>query len=165
MGLTTIDEGDIWKVCCFWEVCHSGIGKSEHFCFPFITIVNIKISITYRTHHPTNYTPYQEYLYKRVKGYKEDFVSPIGYRKITKLFNSEGLKSPTNKTFYPSLIQSIYKKGKRREKRLSSEVRVEKSMEVKQIGNDKVRYYLKWKTQLHLVFQFPIKFLPTQPYL
>jgi len=40
------------------------------------------------------------------------------------------------------LIQSIYKKGKRREKRLSSEVRVEKSMEVKQIGNDKVRYYL-----------------------
>ena len=125
------------------SVCHSGIGKLYGFCFPFITIVNIKISITYRTHHPTNYTPYQEYLYKRVKEYKEHYVSPIGYRKITKIFNSEGLKSPTNKTFYPSLIQSIYKKGKRREKRLSSEVRVEKSMEVKQIGNDKVRYYLK----------------------
>ena len=122
---------------------HSGIGKSEHFCFPFITIVNIKISITYRTHHPTNYSPYQQYLYKRVKGYKEHYVSPIGYRKITKIFNSEGLKSPTNKTFYPSLIQSIYKKGKIREKRLSSEVRVEKSMEVKQIGNDKVMFYLK----------------------
>ena len=25
MGLTTIDEGDIWKVCCFWEVCHDSI--------------------------------------------------------------------------------------------------------------------------------------------
>ena len=117
--------------------------KLEGFCYPFITIVKIRISITYRSHHPTNYTPYQEYLYKRVKGYKENFVSPIGYRKITKLFNSEGLKSPTNKTFYPSLIQSIYKKGKIREKRLNSEVRVEKSMEVKQIGNDKVRFYLK----------------------
>jgi len=115
----------------------------EGFRYPFITIVNIRISITYRTHHPTNYTPYQEYLYKRVKGYKEDSVTPIGYRKITKIFNSEGLKSPTNKTFYPSLIQSIYKKGKIREKRLNSKVRVEKSMEVKQIGNDKVRYYLK----------------------
>ena len=117
--------------------------KLEGFCYPFITIVNIKISITYRTHHPTNYTPYQEYLYKRVKGYKEHSVTPIGYRKITKLFNSEGLKSPTNKTFYPSLIQSIYKKGKIREERLNSKVRVEKSMEVKQIGNDKVRFYLK----------------------
>ena len=74
--------------------------------------------------------------------YKENIVSPIGYRKITKIFNSEGLKSPTNKTFYPSLIQSIYKKGNIRKKRLSSKVRVEKSMEVKQIGNDKVRYYL-----------------------
>ena len=125
------------------SVCHSGIVKLEGFCYPFITIVNIKISITYRTHHPTNYTPYQEYLYKRVKGYKEDFVSPIGYRKITKLFNSEGLKSPTNKTFYPSLIQSIYKKGNIRKKRLNSEVRVEESIKVKQIGNDKVSFYLK----------------------
>ena len=124
------------------EEHHRGVTESYGFRYPFITIVNIKISITYRTHHPTNYTPYQEYLYKRVKGYKEHYVSPIGYRKITKLFNSEGLKSPTNKTFYPSLIQSIYKKGKRREKRLNSEVRVEKSMEVNQIGNDKVRFYL-----------------------
>ena len=116
--------------------------KLEGFCYPFITIVNIKISITYRTHQPTNYTPYQEYLYKRVKGYKEDFVTPIGYRKITKLFNSEGLKSPTNKTFYPSLIQSIYKKGKRREERIKYEVEVEKEMFVKHYRNDKVKIYL-----------------------
>tara|TARA_Y100001970_G_C14094791_1_gene782019 strand:- start:817 stop:1173 length:357 start_codon:yes stop_codon:yes gene_type:complete len=117
--------------------------KLEGYCYPFITIVKIKISITYRTHHPTNYTPYQEYLYNRIKKYKEDSVTPIGYRKITKIFNFEGLKSPTNKTFYPSLIQSIYKKGKIRYKRLNSKVRVEKSMEVKQIGNDKVKYYIK----------------------
>jgi len=116
--------------------------KSEHFCYPYLTIVTIIKTITYRNHHPTNYTQYQEYLYKRVKGYKEDFVTPIGYRKITKLFNSEGLKSPTNKTFYPSLIQSIYKKGKRREKRLSSEVVVKKEMFVKRIWNDKVKIYI-----------------------
>ena len=125
------------------SVCHRGVTESYGFRYPFITIVNIRISITFKSHHPTNYSKYQQYLFGRIKGYKEDSVTPIGYRKITKLFNSEGLKSPTNKTFYPSLIQSIYKKGKRREKRLSSEVRVEKSMEVKQIGNDKVRYYLK----------------------
>ena len=117
--------------------------KLEGYCYPFITIVKIKISITYRTHHPTNYTPYQEYLYNRIKGYKEDSVTPIGYRKISKIFNSESLKSPKNKTFYPSLIQSIYRKGKKREERLNSKVRVKKSMEVKQIGNDKVKFYLK----------------------
>ncbi|MDP7027338.1 MAG: hypothetical protein QF380_02895, partial [Candidatus Marinimicrobia bacterium] len=110
---------------------------------PYITLVTIKISITFKSHHPTNYSKYQQYLFDRIKGYKEGFISKIGYRKISKIFNSEGLKSPTNKTFYPSLIQSIYNKGKIREKRLNSEVRVEKSMEVKQIGNDKVKYYLK----------------------
>ena len=126
--------------------------NSEHFCFPFITIVNVSISITYRNHHPTNYTPYQEYLYRRVKGYKESFVSKIGYRKITKIFNSEGLKSPQNKTFYPSLIQSIYKKGKRREERLKSEVRVKRDVEIKTLGNDKVKVYLKMKNEDEKVF-------------
>ena len=130
-------------MCCFRQVRHRGVTELEGFCYPFITIVNIKISITYRTHHPTNYTPYQEYLYKRVKGYKEDFVTPIGYRKISKIFNSEGLKSPTGKTFYPSLVQSIYRKGKMREERLNSEVKVTKKMTVKHYGNDKVRFYLK----------------------
>ena len=125
------------------SVCHRGVTESYGFRYPFITIVNIRISITFKSHHPTKYSKYQQYLFDRIKGYKEDSVTPIGYRKITKIFNSEGLKSPTNKTFYPSLIQSIYKKGKIREKRLNSDVRVEKSMEVKQIGNDKVRYYLK----------------------
>ena len=122
---------------------HRGVTELEGFCYPFITIVNIKISITYRTHPPTNYTPYQEFLYKRVKGYKEDFVTPIGYRKISKIFNSEGLKSPTGKTFYPSLVQSMYRKGKMREERLNSEVKVTKKMTVKHYGNDKVRFYLK----------------------
>ena len=115
----------------------------EGFCYPFITIVNIRISITFKSHHPTNYSKYQQYLFDRIKGYKEHSVTPIGYRKITKIFNSEGLKSPTNKTFYPLLVYSIYKKGMIREQRLNSEVKVEKSMEVKQIGNDKVSYYLK----------------------
>jgi len=75
--------------------------------------------------------------------YKENFVSPIGYRKITKLFNSEGLKSPTNKTFYPSLVHSIYRRGKIREERFNSEVEVKKEMFVKHIGNKEITIYIK----------------------
>ena len=122
---------------------HRGVTKLEGFCYPLLTVVTIRISITFRPHHPTNYSKYQQYLFGRIKGYKEDFVTPIGYRKISKIFNSEGLKSPTGKTFYPSLVQSIYRKGKMREERLNSEVKVTKKMTVKHYGNDKVRYYLK----------------------
>ena len=122
---------------------HRGVTKLEGFCYPLLTVVTIRISITFRSHHPTNYSNYQQYLFGRIKGYKEDFVTPIGYRKISKIFNSEGLKSPTGKTFYPSLIQSIYRKGKMREERLNSKVKVTKKMTVKHYRNDKVRYYLK----------------------
>ena len=125
------------------SIGYRGVTESYGFRYPFITIVNIRISITFKSHHPTKYSKYQQYLFDRIKGYKEHSVTPIGYRKITKIFNSEGLKSPTNKTFYPSLIQSIYNKGNVRIKRLNSEVRVEESIEVKQIGNDKVSFYLK----------------------
>ena len=125
------------------EEHHRGVVKSEHFCYPFLTIVTIIKTITFRSHHPTNYSKYQQYLFRRIKEYKEGFVTPIGYRKISKIFNSEGLKSPTGKTFYPSLVQSIYRKGKMREERLNSEVKVTKKMTVKHYGNDKVRFYLK----------------------
>ena len=126
-----------------FQICHSGIVKLEGFCYPFITIVNIRISITFKSHHPTNYSKYQQYLFGRIKEYKEDFVTPIGYRKITKLFNSEGLKSPTNKTFYPSLVHSIYRRSKIREERFNSEVEVNKEMFVKYIGNKEITIYVK----------------------
>ena len=37
---------------------------------------------------------YQQYLFNRICKYKEDFLTPIGYRKISQIFNDEGLKTP-----------------------------------------------------------------------
>ena len=50
---------------------------------------------------------------------------------------TDGIKNGLQKKFYEN--------GNIRKKRLNSKVRVEKSMEVKQIGNDKVKVYLKMK--------------------
>ena len=99
--------------------------------------------ILFPLHHHTNYTPYQESLFKRVKGYKEHSVTPIGYRKITKIFNSEGLKTPKNKTFKPNHVHSIYKKGKIREERLKSEIDVKREMDVQTYKSDEVDIYVQ----------------------
>ena len=45
-----------------------------------------------------------------------------GYRKITKELNRHHIKSPQRKTFYPSLVQSIWKKIVSREKVMSKPV-------------------------------------------
>ncbi len=69
----------------------------------------------------SNYSEYQEYLYKRICQYKEDFLTPMGYRKISKIFNYEGLKTPRNTEFTNSKVYSMYKKGKIREERINRE--------------------------------------------
>jgi hypothetical protein len=48
-------------------------------------------------------------------------VTPIGYRKISKIFNDEGLKTPRNTDFSNSKVHSMYKKGKIREERVNRE--------------------------------------------
>lgn len=58
-------------------------------------------------------------MFDRIKGYKEDNLTPIGYRKISKIFNDEGLKTPLNTEFTNSKVHSIYKKGKIREERIN----------------------------------------------
>jgi hypothetical protein len=58
-------------------------------------------------------------LFDRIRGYKESFVTPIGYRKISQIFNEEGLKTPRNTEFSNSKVHSIYKKGKIREERIN----------------------------------------------
>ena len=60
----------------------------------------------------------QQYFYDRICKYKEDFLTPIGYRKISKIFNDEGLKTPRNTEFSNSKVHSMYKKGKIREERV-----------------------------------------------
>jgi len=126
------------------QVCHSGVGKSEYYYFTHLHIVTITVTITYKNHYTTNYSKYQQYLFDRIKGYKDDFISGIGYRKITKILNSEGLKTPRNKTFKQNHVHSIYKKGKIREERLNSEIEVTREMDVQTFTSDEVDIYLDW---------------------
>ena len=46
----------------------------------------------------------------------------LGYRKISKKLNELGIKSVTDKTFYPSLVSNMWRTIKRREKKLNREV-------------------------------------------
>ena len=95
--------------------------KSDHFCFSFISIVKIKITITYKNLYPSRYTKYQKYLFNRIKNYKEDNV---GWKKISQILNSEELKTPMGKVFKSNHVHSIYKKGKIREERLNSKYEI-----------------------------------------
>lgn len=42
----------------------------------------------------SNYSEYQKYLFNRICRYKDKSVTPIGYRKISQIFNEDGLKTP-----------------------------------------------------------------------
>jgi len=69
-------------------------------------------------------------LYQRICGYKEDFLTPIGYRKISQILNDEGLLSPMGRPFTNVIVFGIYKKGKIREKRVTREDIVEISQPI-----------------------------------
>ena len=112
--------------------------KSDHFCFTLISVVTIILTITYKNHYPTNYTTYQQYLFDRIKGYKDSFVSEIGWKKIGNVLNSEGYKIPLGKAFKSNHVHSIYKKGKIREERLSYKPKVTKRMEVEHFRNQDI---------------------------
>ena len=120
------------------KIRHSGVINRDLYCFPYVVVINITITITYRNHYPTKYTPYQQYLYNRIKSYRDDFVSPIRWFEIRKILNFEGLKTPLGKKFGNNHIQSIYTKGKKREERLNSEVKVKKSLSVIEYSGDQV---------------------------
>ena len=87
----------------------------------------------------SNYSEYQQYLFNRICEYKESFVTPIGYRKISKIFNDEGLKTPRNTEFTNSKVHSIYKKGKIREERINRKDIVEVSnLTIEEIRNSRL---------------------------
>ena len=75
----------------------------------------------------SSYSDYQQFLFDKIKGLKDDFLTPIGYRKISQIFNEEGLKTPRGSTFKNNHVHSIYKKGKIREERINREDIVEVS--------------------------------------
>jgi len=69
-------------------------------------------------------------LYDRIKDFIENSVTPIGYRRISKIFNEEGLKTPRGSTFQNNHIHSIYKKGLIREERMNRKDIVEVSQPI-----------------------------------
>ena len=90
-------------------------------------MVKFSLSIITTKLWESNYSDYQQYLFNRICKYKECFLTPIGYRKISKILNDEGLKTPRNTEFSNSKVNSIYKKGKIREERINREDIVEVS--------------------------------------
>ena len=92
----------------------------------------LSFSISIITTHlwESNYTEYQQYLFNRICKYKEDILTPIGYRKISQIFNDEELKTPRGNVFKNNHVHSIYKKGLVREERMNREDIVEVSIPI-----------------------------------
>ena len=95
--------------------------------YPLKWMLSFSVSIITTNLWESNYSEYQQYLFDRICGYKENILTPIGYGKISKIFNDEGLKTPRNTEFSNSKVHSIYKKGKIREERINREDIVEVS--------------------------------------
>jgi len=98
--------------------------------YPIKWMLSFSVSIITTNLWESNYSEYQQYLFDRICGYKENILTPIGYRKISKIFNDEGLKTPRNTEFSNSKVHSIYKKGKIREERINKEDIVEVSQPI-----------------------------------
>ena len=113
-----------WSAKKFSEIRYSGV-KQYGYSYPQRLNVSFLVSITTTKLWESNYSEYQQYLFNRICEYKENNVTPIGYRKISKIFNEEGLKTPHGNVFKNNHVHSIYKKGKIREERISREDIVE----------------------------------------
>ena len=78
----------------------------------------------------SSYSDYQQFLFDKIKGLKDDFLTPICYRKISKLLNGEGLKTPRGNMFKNNHVHSIYKKGLIRKERMNRKDIVEVSQPI-----------------------------------
>ena len=83
------------------------------------------ITFTYR--YKTNEFGYTKELTDNSHQKLHDIISKLkhsglGYRKISKKLNEMGIKSVTDKTFYPSLVSNMWRTIKRREEKLNREV-------------------------------------------
>ena len=114
----------------FNPFCYRGVGLSVRYSYPSITHVTFTISVTTTKLWESNYSEYQQYLFDRIRGYKEHFLTPIGYRKISQILNGEGLKTPRGSIFKNNHVHSIYKKGLIREERMNRKDIVEVSQPI-----------------------------------
>ena len=91
-------------------------------------------------------------MFDRIKGYKEDNLTPIGYRKISQIFNEEGLKTPRGSPFKNNHVHSIYKKGLIREERMNREDIVEvKDFKVQRIENPTKEFIESVRDKIHVL--------------
>ena len=78
-------------------------------------------------------------------------MTPIGSRKISQIFNNEGLKTPRGTVFKNSHVHSIYKKGKIREERMNGEDMVEgKDFKVQRIENPTKEFIESMWKKIHV---------------
>ena len=108
---------------------YSGV-KQYGYSYPQRLNVSFLVSITTTKLWKSNYSEYQQYLFNRICEYKECFLTPIGYRKISQIFNEEGLKTPRGSPFKNNHVHSIYKKGLIREERMNRKDIVEVSQPI-----------------------------------
>ena len=83
--------------------------KSDIFCFLPITIVFLYITVKFRTHYPTKYTKYQQYLFDIIKGYREQSVSKWTWKKIVDILNSKNSRFNKFISHAKNYIQEIDK--------------------------------------------------------
>lgn len=88
----------------------NGVNRGGSFSF--------QVKITSNQLWNTHYSDYQTYLYNRISELKQE---GLGYRKIAKLLNAEGVKTPRNKEFLSASVHSILKKKKIRDERINRE--------------------------------------------
>ena len=75
-------------------------------------LVTFSVSVVTTHLWKSDYSSYQEYIFNRIRDYKDNILTPIGYRKISQIFNKEGLLTPRGSVFKNNHVHSIYKKGK-----------------------------------------------------
>jgi len=116
---------------------------SDIYSYPYTLLVEFSISVVTTHLWESNYTEYQEYLFNRIKDYLEYNLTPIGYRKISKILNKEGLLTPRGTPFNNSKVHSIYKKGKVRLERVNRKDIVEISDVIVEVL-DETTWYKLW---------------------
>jgi len=90
-----------------------------------ILFVSITFTVISTNLWKSNYSSYQEELYKKIYDLKSNVFTPVGYRKIALILNNEGYKTPRGSIFKNNHVHSIYKKGNIRKERIEREDIVE----------------------------------------
>ncbi|NVJ45991.1 MAG: hypothetical protein HWE07_02655, partial [Cytophagia bacterium] len=103
----------------FGEVGDCGINLEGHFSYPWKRIISFCISVETTRLWESNYSEYQTELFDKIRGLKEDILTPLGYRLISKKLNEEGYLTPEGNRFTNSHVFSIYQKGLKRLERVN----------------------------------------------